>query len=388
MARLWSQWKQLWGHKQQPFTLFVALKAAGQIVDEALAEDVVRASWAQCGWRLGEKFDYDKIFVERKQEVFQSMRDAPNTPAKSKALAMVQNMSPKRTKHACGVWVGVDCKYCPGCGKENPDFDFESAALLRQGHRSGWKKPAPLEDCELDEDKEKDGSRLLNQLDDLMKELRKKNDNPVTPAATVAPAAADPAPPASASSSAAPALQDQPTEKEEFDMECVDDVVDFLKCHWSEPAKAAAAESTLRFAVQSMKARSSRTEPLSEIVQKEVLKSKILMKPHGRAAFLASWADKRAVRFVKKPDFAKGKWVEQVKTWTQPVWVFVEAWELLDKHWHKLYRIFRFIDTSIFRSLRNRIPHIQSKYHAIYPYITHLKALSQQMPQKSPESSV
>ena len=44
------------------------------------------------------------------------MRDAPALPAASKALNMVQQMSPKRTKHACGVWIGVDCEFCSGCG--------------------------------------------------------------------------------------------------------------------------------------------------------------------------------------------------------------------------------------------------------------------------------
>ena len=54
MARLWAQWKQLWSHKRQPFTLFVALKAAGEIVDEALKPEAVKASWAQCGFCANE----------------------------------------------------------------------------------------------------------------------------------------------------------------------------------------------------------------------------------------------------------------------------------------------------------------------------------------------
>ena len=70
MARLCSQWKQLWANKQQPLTLFTALKACGQIVDEALQPDSVRASWSQCGFRLNEPFNHNKIFIQRKREIF------------------------------------------------------------------------------------------------------------------------------------------------------------------------------------------------------------------------------------------------------------------------------------------------------------------------------
>ena len=301
-ARLWAEWKQLWGHKQQPLTLFIALKAAGQIVDEALKADLVKASWAQVGIRLNEKFDYDKLFVQRKAEIFQSMRDAPQTPASSKALCMVQDMSPKKTKHSCGTWIGVDCKFCCSCGESNPDYDEETASLLRKGHRAGWKKPEPLEECSDAPD-----SGLLLQLDDLMKELRKRSDSKQTPKApTVA---------GSSSTDLAPVetplettdAEKQP-EKHELDLDAPEDVVEYLKCYWSKD-KVKNIEVTLRFAVEAMKARATKSEPLSHIVQKEIIKSKILMKKDGRSAWLASWADKRSLKFVPKPNF--GVWYLQ-----------------------------------------------------------------------------
>ena len=46
MARLWREFKQAWSHRGRPLTLFVALKAARDICDEALCPDVARASSA------------------------------------------------------------------------------------------------------------------------------------------------------------------------------------------------------------------------------------------------------------------------------------------------------------------------------------------------------
>lgn len=40
-------------------------KAAAEICDSALQADVVRASWAQVGFRCGEVYDHDVIFVAR-----------------------------------------------------------------------------------------------------------------------------------------------------------------------------------------------------------------------------------------------------------------------------------------------------------------------------------
>ena len=68
MARLWREFKQAWGLKRLPLTIFVGLKAAAEICDTALQADVVRASWAQIGIRAQQKYDHNKIFVERKDE--------------------------------------------------------------------------------------------------------------------------------------------------------------------------------------------------------------------------------------------------------------------------------------------------------------------------------
>ena len=94
--------------------------------------------------------------------------------------------------------------------------------------------------------------------------------------------------------------------KTEFDLDSPDDVLAYLKLFFSEKS-AAENEATLAFAVQSFKAKSTKTEPLSNIVQKEIVIPKILMKKEGRAKFLASWKSKRSQRFAPLPDFAKGK---------------------------------------------------------------------------------
>ena len=65
MARLWAAFKAAWAHKQQPLTLFVALRAASEVCDSSLQPGVVRASWAQIGIRAGEGYDREVIFVQR-----------------------------------------------------------------------------------------------------------------------------------------------------------------------------------------------------------------------------------------------------------------------------------------------------------------------------------
>ena len=216
---------------------------------------------------------------------------------------MVQQMSPKRTKHACGVWIGVDCRFCAGCGEENPDYDKEIASLLRQGHRAGWKKPEPSQECEPPADA--DHSRLPNQLGDLMKDLRRRSDTDAPSSNAVAPPATVPV--ANTAELSKP-LHDKEKEapKEEFDLDSPEEVVEYLKLFWGE-SKAKDVEGTLQFAVQTMKARATKSEPLCQLVQKEVLQTKELMKKEGRLKFLKFWENKRSARFAQRPDFAKGK---------------------------------------------------------------------------------
>ena len=67
------------------------VKAAGE-VGEALKPETVKAAWAQCGFSANEKFNDDKIFIQRREEIFQRMRDAPDTPATFKVFTMVQQI--------------------------------------------------------------------------------------------------------------------------------------------------------------------------------------------------------------------------------------------------------------------------------------------------------
>ena len=86
-------------------------------------------------------------------------------------------MTPKRSKHACSQWVGSDHKFCGHCGALNPDYDQDLAELLKSGHRKGWRK-RPADEAELAEgpelNEEDSGLMSQGQLDDLMKELRKR----------------------------------------------------------------------------------------------------------------------------------------------------------------------------------------------------------------------
>ena len=308
MARVWKQFRQQWSYRAQPLTLYVALRAASEIVDAAHEPHVVRASWAQTGWRSGERFDSDKIFQERAAEIFVSVRDAPQddgAPA-SLALSMVSKMLPERKKHSCGSWISLGDRFCAGCGEQNAEYDSAKAELLRTGHRKRWRKAENLNQPEEEEDAATDDvSRgLMNQLDDLLSELRKKKASSGTSSSSapatssqvpLAQQAAPPAEPPTADSS-----KEVPAEPEELDLENVEQAITFISLHWSESNRPKVLPG-IRFWVNEQKALASKKEPLSHIIQKKLVKSCLLSKRADRDKWLASVQANRKNRFVAKP---------------------------------------------------------------------------------------
>ena len=282
MAELWASLKQQLAQRSQSLSIYVALKSIAGIVDAGLTEKNAVASWSRCGFCAGERLNRDKLFIDRAAELFQSLRDAKHEDAQpaegkpaARALSLLSTVSPAKSKCAeCAGWLDTHMRYCPTCGKENTAFDSEKADLLRTGHRKGWKRALAVQYPDLPEE---DGY-LLNQVDDLLSVLRKRNragkaaaagtpaavaDAAETPAATadVAEAAThatetakhaaeDPAEqsapskkpksslsaPSTAAPSAMPkvAAEDLETSSDrDLDLNDPEDVVTYLLSHWS-----------------------------------------------------------------------------------------------------------------------------------------------------------
>ena len=66
MAAQWASFKKEWGQKGHALTLHVALQAIVQISQDCLTPKLALASWRHIGFAPGEKFNGDKLFVERK----------------------------------------------------------------------------------------------------------------------------------------------------------------------------------------------------------------------------------------------------------------------------------------------------------------------------------
>ena len=103
MARDWAMLKQLMAQRGQSLTVYVALKAIAG-VDEGLKASNAAASWAQCGFVPGRRLNRDKLFVDRKEELFRSLRDAPGDaqeqPRKpSLALSLLATVLPEEVPH-------------------------------------------------------------------------------------------------------------------------------------------------------------------------------------------------------------------------------------------------------------------------------------------------
>jgi len=156
-------------------SLFVALRAASAICESSLSPKLAAASWRRIGLEPGAKWDRDVIFVNRAAELFVSQRDASaqQTPPKSSssAVAIVESVSPEKSKCCCGQWVYSNHRFCPNCKAPNEKFVEQDFATLKAGWHKGWKVPATTDIAT----PSGQDAKLLTQVDDLMRELRKRS---------------------------------------------------------------------------------------------------------------------------------------------------------------------------------------------------------------------
>lgn len=204
---------------------------------------------------------------------------------------------------ACKTMVQSCHKYCPGCGKENANYSAIAESVSKGGRSQGFKRKAePLLDLAeavaMSPDKQE---KLGKAWGDLVSQtrLRQKTAPPPQPGTeiaqsqAVAPSSSTAAPP-----SAEAATEDSP--QQEYDLEVPQDVCQYIAEHWKESSRDAIMP-VIQFFVSQLRQKVSKTSPLSHVVQKEIIKSRVLLTQKGREQWLSSWRSNRELRFVSAP---------------------------------------------------------------------------------------
>ena len=177
--------------------------------------------------------------------------------------------------------------------------------LLQCGHRKGWQKKSPpeLDDVTAEE------APLLNQLDDLMKELRRRK--PVVDAENKPPSS-KPAVDAESKRESSNSQKEVPSEKapteaavpaeelsdEEHDLNTEEGCVNYILFHFSEKRRPQILK-VAQYYVAHLKAQTSKKQPLWEVFAKNVVNKNILGSTAGRNTWFQSWETNRSQRFKK-----------------------------------------------------------------------------------------
>ena len=309
MARAWSTFKKEWAQKGHSLSLHVTVKAVVEIAEECLVPKLALASWRHCGWTPGEKFNADKLFVERKNELFKSLKDADETAASgTTSLKFMRMMAPAKA-------VGSDSRFCPHCASPNAKFDKEKAQLLRSGARSGWRTaPAPeISESASAEGQAGESAAVLSSLADLMKDLRqrKRKRDEAGGAAAPEPPISEPmsasgACAASSASKEAPAATTQATHEdgvpdsgEEHDCDTVAGCADMISCYWPRSKRKEILVLARYYVETELKPQATKKDPLYACFYKAVTGLKVLLSKQGREKWAQTVSHNRKLRFQK-----------------------------------------------------------------------------------------
>lgn len=226
------------------------------------------------------------------------------------------------TCDACSQKIQPSHKFCPHCKADNPKFSEVALAIAKGSKSQGYTlKGNNLTDLQ-DELAQIEPSRKAN-LSKVWGDLVSKTKVMAAPQASeVTSPAPEPPQPASSSGSAKKpeAIQTEENPKavpekgiesvvpaddlQEFDLDNPEHAERYILLHFSEKVREEAV-LPVQYYIMEKKNLASKKEPLSHILQKELLQTNMLAKPAGRKQFLEAWKKNRAVRFVSKPHFAK-----------------------------------------------------------------------------------
>ena len=300
MSSSWKAFKQQWSSKSQPLSLFIALRAVHDFSKRALSTEIASSSWKRIGCEVGKAWDRDTLLVTRADEIFNSVRSVTTMPASSalSALRLTAGTKNKCKGEGCGQFLEATMKLCWNCGAVNASFDQEQFDIHKRGFRGGWQKNAELEMSKLSPKEE----ALLGQVDDIMKDMNKRAAKKQEDVAAVPEQAVDEIPAAPLADTSKPADEIVPAAEQEFDLDSSESCVEFIVAHWTHPP--ADLPQVARYFVDTLKARSTKLAPLSDLMQKEVVTKNILKSKAGRQSWFNAWSSNRSKRFVK-PTYLK-----------------------------------------------------------------------------------
>lgn len=214
----------------------------------------------------------------------------------------------------CRGLVQPSHQFCPTCGAKNEAFSSVSQAVEMGARQQGYRRKATaLTNMEDALDYEPAAKKHLCKVwgDMLSKVAGKDPAAPCTPApvsAAVPPAPAVPQEPPKASSTSAqapclPAPPPESSEKEkktEYDLDVAEDACQFILAHFKASLQEE-ARPAVEFFVGELKKKASKIKPLSAWMQKEIVATRVLMKPQSRHMWLTSWKENRSHRYVSGP---------------------------------------------------------------------------------------
>ncbi|CAK9085389.1 unnamed protein product, partial [Durusdinium trenchii] len=204
-----------------------------QKIPVALSEQYSAAGYKRCGLASGSRIDRDMLFVERADELF-SAATAKDPAHATPALQVMQQVSPGKSKcqkSGCGQFVQSNWQLCPHCRTPNDKFKQEDFNIHKKGYRSGWRQNPQLQ-LPPDESLTPKQHAMLNQVDDLYKEMNrraeKKDSDKATDTGEAAPVPGK-ACPVKASSAEAPLPEASKSDDEkEYDLNDPEQCIEWM----------------------------------------------------------------------------------------------------------------------------------------------------------------
>lgn len=219
-------------------------------------------------------------------------------------------------KHGCKGMVQPYHRYCPTCRGENENYSSIADAVAKGGKSQGYKRKAtPLQNMEealsLSPAKKQAAEGVAKVWGDLVQTSRMRLTSKSPPEQTATPGTPALQTPASSNKDnvappnpATSAGADHADENIEYDLDCPESASNFLLLHWSEKNREDVKIFVERY-IQKARSKITKSDPLSAIIQREVVKTGVLLKRDGRDKWLAAQKHARSIRFVAKPAFAK-----------------------------------------------------------------------------------
>lgn len=320
-AAEWARFKSRWAATHGSLTCPQALAAASKIAVEALCQEKATKSYHAVGIDVGKPLNVNKLLVDRKDELFQSLRansgQAPLLRSSNKrSFDVVAAISPPKTKCAqCKQKIDVVDKFCKQCGADNPDFDETLHGIHKSKKQSGWKANADYMSTK--KPKTADEEELCLKTGDFLKKIRMRKKQPevAVPDSSDGPTpaqqhiAVEPAGPSSAAQpppvhEASPE-KDEACSDDEHDLNTMEGCTNWMLCMFLPKNRAQLRHLAAFYLQNTLMPKVSKANPLFAEFTKTVVNGKLLHTKHSREMWIKATESNRSQRFAKVPKRGK-----------------------------------------------------------------------------------